>query len=182
MQASPDVVDLLCACCCASAAAVTDLQSRRIPNWLTGSSFVLALLLHFVQGGARGAGQALLAGVVAGGVMLVFFLAGGMGAGDVKLMAAVGTLTGFHPLGRVMVATALLGALAAIVTATVNGRLRETVGNAATLLAHHHSNGLSAHPELNVHNSSTLRLPYALPIAGGCLAALVLSFHGVPSL
>ena len=93
-------------------------------------------------------------------------------------MVAIGTLAGLHPLRHLLIATALLGAVAAIVTAMLKGRLRETVGNAGTLLAFHQANGLVAHPELNVRNGSALRLPYAIPIAGGCLSVLLLTFFG----
>lgn len=182
MHATPSLLYLVCACCCAAVAVVTDLRSRRIPNWLTGPAFLFALLLHAVTGGVRDAGLALLSGLIAGGVFLVFFLAGGMGAGDVKLMAAVGALAGLHPLRHLLIATALLGALAAVVTALLKGRLRETVGNAGALLAHHQAHGLVAHPEFNVQNGATLRLPYAIPIAGGCLAVLLLTFFGVSGL
>lgn len=59
MQASPDVVYLQCACFCALIAAITDLRSRRIPNWLTGPAFLLGLAMHLLTGGLRDGGLAL---------------------------------------------------------------------------------------------------------------------------
>lgn len=179
---SPDLISLQCATACGAVAAATDLHSRRIPNWLTGPGLLLGVALHFGYGGLRGAGMALLSALVAGGIFFVFFIAGGMGAGDVKLMAAVGALAGMRPLPGILIATALLGAVAAVVTAMANGRLRETVGNAGAILAHHQANGLTAHPELNVRNNATLRLPYAIPIAAGCAVMLFVALHGGPSL
>jgi prepilin peptidase CpaA len=63
----------------------------------------------------------------------------------------------------------LIGALMGVALALYRGRLRETVFNVITLVQHHGAEGLAAHPELNVRNVATLRLPYALPIAAGCL-------------
>ncbi|MGI4854133.1 MAG: A24 family peptidase [Janthinobacterium lividum] len=182
MQVAPEFVYLQCATACAAGAAVTDLRSRRIPNWLTGSGFFAGLLLHFVYGGLPATGRALLAALIAGGIFFVFCLAGGMGAGDVKLIAAVGSLAGLSSIAGVLIATALLGAIVAIITAVVNGRLRETFANAGSLLAHHQANGMAPHPELNVRNASMLRLPYAIPIVGGCLAMLLTSLYGGPKL
>ena len=177
MRVVPDLIYLQSATFCAGIAAVTDLRSRRIPNWLTGSGFLLGLLLHFTLGGLRQTALALVSGVIAGGIFLLFCLAGGMGAGDMKLMAAVGCLAGVQSLSGILLATALLGALAAVLTTLFSGRLRETVANTCALLMHHGEHGLSAHPELNVRNASMLRLPYAIPIAGGCLAMLLVALR-----
>lgn len=179
MAVSADLIYVLSASVCASVAAVTDLQSRRIPNWLTVSGMLLGLGLHLSLGGPRDAGLALLAGLLAGGIFFLLFVAGGMGAGDVKLMAAVGCLCGLPSIRSILITTVLLGALAAIVAATTRGRLRETFANACTLFAHHHAHGLATHPDLNVRNPSALRLPYAIPIAGGCAVTLIMHLHGV---
>ena len=74
--------------------AMTDIRSRLIPNRLTGPAVLAGVLLHFVSGGWREGGGALLALLVCGGIFLVFHLAGGMGAGDVKLIAAEACLLG----------------------------------------------------------------------------------------
>ena len=79
---------------CAGIGSVTDVRERRVPNFVTGPAIVVGLMLHTIFGGWRGLGDSALAGLIAGGIFLVFFLAGGMGAGDVKLMAAVGCFAG----------------------------------------------------------------------------------------
>ena len=58
MKLSPDCMYLLLASLCASAGAVSDVRSRRIPNLLTGASVVLGLLLHLGVGGWRQMGMA----------------------------------------------------------------------------------------------------------------------------
>ena len=92
-----------------------------------------------------------------------------MGAGDVKLMAAVGCLTGFFPLNMVLITTAVSGGLFALALSLYHGRLRETLGNVVVLMAHHRSRGLEQHPDLNIQGPRTISMPFALPIAAGCL-------------
>jgi hypothetical protein len=80
------------------AACIDDLWRRRISNWIPCSAFAGGVILQTVQHGLRGAGSA-LAGTLAGGcVFLAFYLLGGMGGGDVKLMAGFGALLGVKQL------------------------------------------------------------------------------------
>jgi prepilin peptidase CpaA len=160
-------------------AGVMDIYTRRVSNWLTLSAFVGALVLQYSHGGAHALGYALLAALLAGGVFLVFFMAGGMGGGDVKLMAAVAAGIGLPDTGALLVLTALSGGVMAVVLAMRHGRLRNTVINVGTIAAHHCHAGLEPHPELHVYNPRTLRLPYALAIAAGVL--LTLSLQGMQS-
>jgi len=72
----------------------TDLRSSRIPNWLTFSTMIFAIAIHAYLGGSE---EALfgLAGLATGlGLFLIPYLSAGMGAGDVKLMGAVGAIVG----------------------------------------------------------------------------------------
>jgi prepilin peptidase CpaA len=147
--------------------AVCDVRTRRIPNWLTGSGILAGLLLQFALGGWRAMGGAALGGLIAGAVFLVFYVGGGMGAGDVKLIVAVCCLAGLHAVANILVGTALIGGLLAIALALVHRRLTETVANVGRLFLYHGSSGLRPHPDLNVTNPRTLRLPYGLAIAAG---------------
>ena len=80
------------------AACIDDLSRRQISNWIPCSAFAGGVILQTVQHGLRGAGSA-LAGTCAGAaVFLVFYLLGGMGGGDVKLMAGFGALLGVKQL------------------------------------------------------------------------------------
>jgi prepilin peptidase CpaA len=116
--------------------------------------------------------------LIGGGLFLLFFLLGGMGAGDVKLMAAVGCLVGLESLSRVLIATVLVGAALAVLLALYRGRLRQTIANVAALAVHYQENGLSPHDELSLENVLTLRMPYAVPIAVGCMVALWMLIKG----
>jgi prepilin peptidase CpaA len=176
MSINHQMVYLTVACACAVVASVTDLRSRRIPNRLTGPAILVGLLLHLALGGPTQLGLSALAGLIAGGIFLLFFVACGMGGGDVKLMAAVGCLAGTAYIKDILIATVLIGAVMGIVLALYHGRLRSTFSNVFALVGHHGSKGLVTHPELHVKNPATLRLPYALPIALGCMVAVFISY------
>jgi prepilin peptidase CpaA len=83
------------------AAAVTDLRTRRLPNWLTVPAFAAALVFHGVSGGLSGLGEALAGFAVGFGALFVLWLIGGGGGGDVKLMGALGAWLG--PKGTLLV-------------------------------------------------------------------------------
>jgi len=162
----------LAAFLCASLGANCDARTRRIPNWLTGPGILLGLLLHVALGGWRSLGSAAAGGLIAGAVFLLFYLAGGMGAGDVKLITAVCCLAGLGAVASILLGTALLGGLFAIVLAVFRHRLKDTFANMGRLMLHHGSAGLRPHPEINLNNPRTLRLPYGLAIAAGAGSSL----------
>ena len=160
------------ACVCALAGSVTDVRDRRIPNIITMPAFLIGLALHLALGGWMQLLNAFAAGLICGLVFLVFYIAGGMGAGDVKLMMAVGCLAGLSHVPYLLVLTALSGGAMALVVAMYRGRLQQTLMNVGEIAAHHGQAGLQPHPDLNLGNVQTIRLPYALAIAGGSLLTL----------
>jgi prepilin peptidase CpaA len=160
---------------CALAGAVFDVRSRRIPNFITLPGILFGLVLHLALGGWKQMGLAALAGLICGGLFLIFWLAGGMGAGDVKLMTAVAAIAGMPLVTYLLILTALAGGVMALGLALWRGRLRETIRNLGALALHHRMEGLSPHPELNLANARTLRLPYALAVVAGTATTLFLT-------
>ena len=175
MAVNAETTYLVAALLCASIGGVYDLRSRRIPNLLTGPSILFGLLLHFLLGGVSQLGYSLLGGLIAGAIFFLFFMVGGMGGGDVKLMAAVGCIAGAAHIKDVLLATVFFGGLMGITLALYRGRLVQTARNVMSLVQHHASEGLTEHPELNLNEPAALRLPYAIPIAAGCLATFLLA-------
>jgi prepilin peptidase CpaA len=175
MALTPQTIYMEAALACASIASMYDLRTRRIPNKLTLPAILFGLGLHLYHGGPTELGWSALAGLIAGGLFLRFFLAGGMGAGDVKLMTAVGCLVGTGNIKDVLLATVIIGGVMGIALALYRGQLKQMVLNVTTLVEHHRAEGLTEHPELNVRNPASLRLPYALPIAAGCLVAFLMT-------
>jgi prepilin peptidase CpaA len=161
---------LLCvALALAVIAAILDLQRHRIPNWLTYPGIVLGFVLRGVLFGWKGLLGALAGCLLAGGIMFVFYAVRAMGAGDVKLLAAIGALVGPREAGGVLLATAICGGVLAIVYAIYRRRMLTTLKNVGSVLRFHASAGVQSHPELNLDNPAALRMPYGLAIALGTL-------------
>lgn len=173
-QPTADIVFSTVALGCAGIACFHDLRTRRIPNRLTLPAALAAVLAHFAVGGWASMGLALAAGLAAGFAMFLFFLAGGMGAGDVKLMAAVACFTGLPPLGTLLLATAITGAVFAVAIAWRHGAVRATLANTFRLAQHHQGNGLTPNADHHLRTPGALRMPFALPIAAGCMCTLLL--------
>lgn len=173
----PELTYPAAAVACAVAGSVFDVKSRRIPNFITFPSMLLGLAMHLAIGGWHQLLSSLAAGLICGVAFLVFYIAGGMGAGDVKLMAAVGFIAGLPHVAYLLVLTALAGGVMAVGLAVYRGRLQQTIMNVGALAQHHSHEGLQPHPDLNVLNNDTLRLPYGLAIAAGSLLTLYFQFQ-----
>ena len=173
----PELTYPAAATACALVGSVFDVKSRRIPNFVTMPAFLFGLALHLALGGWRQLLSSLAAGLICAAVFLVFYLAGGMGAGDVKLILAVGCIAGLSHVAYLLVLTALSGGVMAIVWAMARGQLQQTIMNVGELASHHRHAGLQPHPDLNLKNAATLRLPYALAIAGGSILTFYFQFQ-----
>ncbi len=104
-------------------AAGYDLKSRRIPNWLSFSILSSGLLLHFADAGMKGILFS-LSGLAAGaGLLLLPYLLGGMGAGDLKLLAALGALVGAKGILAVFIISSLFGGAFAIAALVMRDRV-----------------------------------------------------------
>lgn len=97
------------------AACIDDLRRRQISNWISGSGLASGLILQTVQHGWHGTGSSLLGTAAGASVFLVFYVLGGMGGGDVKLMAGFGALLGAKRLFEAALWTAGCGGVMALV-------------------------------------------------------------------
>lgn len=107
--------------------AVSDWRRAKIPNWLTYSGMAGGLLLHVLESGVGGLGMSAGGMVVGMGLFLGFYVLGGMGAGDVKLMGLVGGFVGIPQILPVAVAIALFGGAYALAVAIGSWGIREGV-------------------------------------------------------
>ncbi|MBA3915448.1 MAG: prepilin peptidase [Acidobacteriales bacterium] len=160
---------ILLALCTALSAAVTDLRSRKIPNWLTYSGIMLALGLRMSVQGWSGLKEGLAGILLAGGLFFVMFLLGGMGGGDVKLMATMGAAAGPQAVMPLIIAAALAGGLLSLTLVIYTRHIRQTLRNIWTILRHHLGYGLRPHPALNVGTPSNIRVPFGVAVAMGTL-------------
>lgn len=108
-------------------AVVTDVRSRRIPNWLTFSSIGAALLVHALHSGSRGLIFGISGVAVGVAVLVIPYLMGGLGAGDAKLMGAVGGFLGPHCGFVAFLFTALFGGVYAMILLGFQGAIGKTI-------------------------------------------------------
>jgi prepilin peptidase CpaA len=148
---------------------ITDVSTRRIPNKLTYLAMMIAIAGRFALQGWHGLGSALLGGLVGGGAFLIFFLLHAMGAGDVKLITAVGCFVGPGSAIEIVLASAIAGGVFAIIYALWQGRLRTVLVNCLDLIQFHAAAGAEVHPSLNLSNPQAVRLPYGVAIAAGVM-------------
>jgi len=109
--------------------ALTDLRDRTIPNWLTLPVTAFALGARWYLGGWEMLKVGLLGFVVGFGIYFLFFLVGGRGGGDVKLMGAYGALMGTLNWVVLGILAGILAGFIAIVVIVAKGRLRQTWAN-----------------------------------------------------
>jgi prepilin peptidase CpaA len=155
-----------------AAACITDLRHCRIPNALTFSAAAAGLAFHVLAPQGSGfafAGAGLLAGLL---VFFPFFALGAMGAGDIKLMAAIGVWVGWQPALNVALYGAMAGGVLAVAVAMWQGYLRQALSNIRALLSYWRVAGLKPLPELTLEAGKGLRLPYALPIMAGLMVTI----------
>ena len=153
------------------AAVYCDVRRHRIPNTLTLAGLSAGIVLETASGGVHGLGVACVGAAFGLACFFPLYLLRGMGAGDVKLLAALGTFLG--PLG--VVYAALFSLIAGGFVAIVHVAWRALRVSAARML----SDGLAAAGASACIAASLARrdrLPFALPIAIGSLAACVYLF------
>lgn len=150
-------------------ATFTDLRSRRIPNWLVLPFLAMGLGESAWFHGWHGLGKS-AEGMALGLVIFgVLFLMGGMGAGDVKLCAAIGAWVGPGQLMLALVVTGLAGGVMALVWAFWGGFLGEMLKGSGDLLLGWRKKDREARSELVLENPLARKMPYAPAIAIGTL-------------
>jgi len=156
----------------ALAGCVTDLRSRRIPNWLTFGAAEAGIGYHLYDAGLEGLGFAAGGWLVGGLIFLPLFALRGMGGGDVKLMAALGAWVG--PITAIWAAlyAAVAGGVFALIVALASGYTKQAFANVWSILMFWRIAGVQQHPTLTIDSARAVRLPYALPIAAGLVTTL----------
>lgn len=102
---------------------IHDLLTKKIPNWLTFSAIFIGLVAQFWLFGFAGLLDSFLGLSLGFGIFFPVYVLGYMGAGDVKLLMAVGACTGWHFCLRVAIASVIVGGAYALVEIIFRGRL-----------------------------------------------------------
>jgi prepilin peptidase CpaA len=146
--------------------AAIDLRSRRVPNWLTLGITVVGLTLAATRVSGLSLAAAAVGFALGLAVMLPGHLIGATGAGDVKLLAALGTMLGPKATALAFVYAAIAGGVLALLVAVQRRTIEATVARTAMLVRSRGAN--IAEIERATSNN---RFAYAPAIAIGALVA-----------
>jgi prepilin peptidase CpaA len=161
-------------------AAAYDIPYRRIPNWLTATGVLLGIGMNmFLYQGLPGL-RISLGGLALGfGSYFMLYMLRAMGAGDVKLMAAVGAMVGWQDWVAIFILTAIIGGFASLALMTLRGRVKKTLWNVGFVLSEMKSGRAAylANEELDVRSAKSVGLPHGAVIAAATLAFVAMSAH-----
>ena len=151
---------------------VFDVRTRRIPNWLTFGAALTALAYGAFDTGLPGVGTAAAGWIAGAALFFPFFALGGMGAGDVKLLAALAAWLGPSESVWLAIFAAMAGGVLGLAVALSRGYLRTAISNLWLMVMHWRTQGLGPVPGLTLKDGSSPRLAYAIPITIGVLCTL----------
>jgi len=115
-------------------AIYSDLRWRKIPNCLTLPAIALGFLLNFLGNSWNGLVFSFFGLLVGMGLLMLPYLLGGMGGGDVKFLGALGAMLGSYSVLNIFLYTTLVGGAIAIAVIIANKRLVETIKKVWLLL------------------------------------------------
>jgi prepilin peptidase CpaA len=160
-------VIFIVACC------VVDARTRRIPNVLSASAMLAGLALNAMYFGVAGLGVSLGGLLAAGAVLVPAFAVGGLGAGDVKMMGAIGALLGPQLALAALGLGMIFGGLIMLAHLARRGRLREKLGSTWAMVAAA-SLARSVEPLRGpAADPDAIALPYSVPLGLGTVAVLI---------
>lgn len=151
-----------------------DIRSRRIPNRLVVLGLAVSFAIQAFSGfhGLQLWSLGLLAGF---GLLLPLYLFRAMGAGDVKLMAMVGSFLGPVAALGVVMATLIAGGVLAVLVALSKGAMVQTLRNVQLVLSSTAPKVSDGRRGMQPPAASAGNLPYAIAIAVGTVVHLMLS-------
>ena len=153
-------------------AAGWDLKSRRIPNVLTFGATLAAIVAHGYVEGLPGIGWSVAGWLVGVAFFFPLFALGGMGAGDVKLLAALGAWLGPGATVWVALLSWLAGGVLGLVVALGYGYLTQAFANILWMFQYWRSEGPKPVPEVTLATHKGPRLAYAVPVFAGLVVTL----------
>ncbi|GIK15246.1 MAG: prepilin peptidase [Planctomycetota bacterium] len=151
-----------------------DYSQRRVPNWLNATLLLCGLVVQGVYFGAAGVGDGLMGALVGFGLLIVPWLMHGMGAGDVKLMAAIGAWFGPAMTFYSFALGAVIGGVAAVVMILSSRRLKHACSNLGVIMAKCSSSKtmFSEFGSAKSFGTTSQLLPYGVPLTAGSLIVL----------
>ncbi len=156
-------------------AAVIDGYKLKVPNWLTFPLIASGWVVSTISFGWEGLGWSLVGTAVGLGLLLPLYAIGGMGAGDVKLLAGVGAWVGATDTFYAFCATAIVGGVIAVIMSARTWRTHyyqflDIWNEIVTIRDPEKLSEIAAE-----RKSSMLLLPYGIPIAIGTIGYFAFS-------
>lgn len=161
-------------------ASWVDFSQRRVPNWLNGSLAAAGLITQGAFCGWQGVGTGALGLLVGFGVLILPWAMHGMGAGDVKLMAAIGAWLGPWLTLLSFVVGGLIGGVVALAMIFATGRTIHAYLNLQTILTKFRrlDTAFSDFGGLKTFGETSLLLPYGVPLTAGTIGVLLTYYFG----
>lgn len=163
------------------AAGVIDLWKLRVPNWLTLPLMVAGLVFHSACSGLNGFGFGLSGLLVGGGLLFFLFAMGGMGAGDVKMLAALGAWIGPREVFVVFLIASLAAGAVSLLISVGTRRLRQVLANVSLtmtqgwLLLHHLGEEQRIEETVTRQDRRSRVIPFATMMFVGAVVAVLLA-------
>jgi len=158
-----------------SIAVITDVRYKKIPNILTLSGMIIAIGYHSLVWGFDGlifSMEGLFLGMA---LLIAFYFAGGMGAGDVKLMGAIGGFLGPKGVFYAFLFSAIVGGIYAIVILKLRGHLIETLKRYALIIKMFVMTGNFSYVPESRENIRNIKLCYGVAIALGTMFSIFIN-------
>lgn len=159
-----------------TAASLADVRQGKIPNFLTYPAALFGLCLAAGEGGWEGLNGSLLGLAIGFCPFFVLYLLGGLGGGDVKLMASVGALMGYPFALNALVTSVLAGGLIAVLFVIWEGKLWQAARYLGATLGCLVVPGLRREPLVAQRN-----VPFGVAICLGSFLTLVGLWRGYAS-
>jgi prepilin peptidase CpaA len=150
-----------------------DFRTHKIPNWLTVPALAAGIALRTALAGWGGAKASLEGALLALILLLPLVLLRALGAGDWKLMGALGAFLGPWLFLFVLLGSIFVSGLMAVVEMLRTRRVKETFQNVLVLVHGFISFGLRANPEISLDNPQLLKLPFGVAVAISTLLCFI---------
>lgn len=156
-----------------------DWRSRRIPNWLTVPGFGIGIIANATFFHWAGLKDALYGAAIPLGILLPVVLLHGLGAGDWKLMGALGAIVGKEQILHVLLATIVFAGLIAATQMIWQKRFWVTMRNLWELVRGFFLFGLKPNSEFSLDNAGASTLPFGVAAAAATLLCWGAAIAGV---
>jgi prepilin peptidase CpaA len=157
-----------------------DYREHRVPNWFNAAIALSGLAAQATFGGWAGLENGLKGMLLAFGMLILFWAIKGIGAGDVKFMAAIGAWLGPDMTLNAVMIGALLGGLIALSMIVWRRKWHESLANFGIIAAKvtNTSMAFSEFGSARSLSGKTALLPYAIPLSMGTLIVAITVYSG----